>query len=56
LLSGPLEDKVANTLNDLKPLIFGHDFGTTTDLEVAPDEFLYVLTFDGTIYRIVPLL
>jgi hypothetical protein len=24
LLSGPLEDKVANTLNDLKPLIFGH--------------------------------
>jgi glucose/arabinose dehydrogenase len=55
LLSGPLEGKVANSLDDLKPVIFGHGFGTITDIEVGPDGFLYVLTFDGTIYRIVPI-
>jgi glucose/arabinose dehydrogenase len=33
----------------------GHGFGTITDLQVGPDGFLYVLTFDGTIYRIVPI-
>ena len=55
LLSGPLQGKVANNPEDLKPVIFGHGFGTITDLEVGPDGFLYVLTFDGTIYRIVPI-
>jgi glucose/arabinose dehydrogenase len=54
LLSGPLEGKIAYTMNDLKPVIFGHGFGTITDLEVGPDGFPYILTFDGTIYRIVP--
>ncbi len=54
LLSGPLEGKVANNPDDLKPVIFGHGFGTITDLEVGPDGFLYVLTIDGTIYRILP--
>jgi hypothetical protein len=54
LLSGPLEGKIAYSMNDLKPLIFGHGFGTITDLQVGPDGFLYILTFDGTIYRIVP--
>ena len=55
LLSGALQGKVANSPDDLKPVIFGHGFGTITDLEVGPDGFLYVLTFDGTIYRIVPI-
>ena len=54
LLSGPLQGKVANNPEDLKSVIFGHGFGTITDLEVGPDGFLYVLTFDGTIYMIVP--
>jgi aldose sugar dehydrogenase len=54
LLSGPLEGKIANSLGDLRPVIFGHGFGTITDLQVGPDGFLYVLTFDGAIYRIVP--
>ena len=54
LLSGPLQGKVANNQDDLESVIFGHGFGTITDLEVGPDGFLYVLTFDGTIYRIVP--
>jgi aldose sugar dehydrogenase len=55
LLSGSLQGKVANSPDDLKPVIFGHGFGTITDLEVGSDGFLYVLTFDGTIYRIVPI-
>ena len=55
LLSGPLEGKVANSPEDLRSVIFGHGFGTITDLEVGPDGFLYVLTFDGTMYRIVPV-
>ena len=55
LLSGPLEGKVANSPENLKSVIFGHGFGTITDLEVGPDGFLYVLTFDGTMYRIVPV-
>ena len=55
LLSGALQGKVANNQDDLKSVIFGHGFGTITDLEVGPDGFLYVLTFDGTIYRIVPI-
>jgi len=56
LLSGPLEGKVANNLEDLKSVIFGHGFGTITDLEVGPtDGLLYVLTIDGTIFRIGPV-
>ena len=47
LLSGRLEGKVANSPEDLRSVIFGHGFGTITDLEVGPDGFLYVLTFDG---------
>lgn len=55
LLSGPLQGKVANTQEDLRSVIFGHGFGTITDIEVGPDGLLYILTFDGTIYRIVPV-
>jgi hypothetical protein len=55
LLGGSLEGKIANSPEDLRPVIFGHGFGTITDLEVGPDGFLYVLAFEGTIYRIVPV-
>jgi aldose sugar dehydrogenase len=54
LLSGPLADKVGNTLDELQDVIFGHGFGTITDLQVGPDGYLYVLTLAGNIYRIVP--
>lgn len=60
LLNGPLEDKVANDDNELDSAITGTDFGRITDIEVAPDGYLYVLShhsegeneFEGTIYRI----
>jgi aldose sugar dehydrogenase len=54
VLSGSLADKVADNLDELKSVIFGKGFGTITDLQIGPDGYLYVLTIDGTIYRIVP--
>jgi glucose/arabinose dehydrogenase len=54
LLTGPLADKIANTPDELQDNIFGSGFGVITDLQVGPDGFLYVLTYSGTIYRIVP--
>ena len=55
LLSGPLQDKVADTPDELEDggVIFGKGFGVITDMQVGPaDGYLYVLTYDGTIYRI----
>ena len=49
-------EKIANTPEDAKPVIFGTGFdGGITDLQVGPDGYLYVLTFAGSIYRIVPI-
>ncbi|MFL6434640.1 MAG: PQQ-dependent sugar dehydrogenase [Nitrososphaeraceae archaeon] len=56
---GPLADKVANTPNETKGIIFGtgfggptplfikkhKDIGGITDIEVGPDGYLYILTF-----------
>jgi aldose sugar dehydrogenase len=54
-LAGPLADKVANTPEELQDNIFGSGFGVITDIQVGPDDgYLYVLTYSGTIYRIVP--
>src|SRR5207302_9783466 len=54
-LTGALADKVANTQQESQQVVFGQGFGTITDLQVGPDGYLYVLTFGGNIYRIVPL-
>jgi aldose sugar dehydrogenase len=53
-LTGPLADKVANTLEESQQAALGHGFGTITDLQVGPDGYLYVITFAGSLYRIVP--
>jgi aldose sugar dehydrogenase len=54
-LSGPLADKVANTPGEMRDNIFGSGFGVITDIQIGPDDgYLYVLTYGGTIYRIVP--
>ena len=49
-------NKISNTPQDSQPLIFASGFdGGITDLQVGPDDgYLYVLTFAGSIYRIVP--
>lgn len=54
-LAGVLSDKVADSLEENKNIIFGHGFAGITDLTEGPDGNLYVLTYDstnGTIYEI----
>jgi aldose sugar dehydrogenase len=54
---GPLADKIANNIQDLKEAgaVFGQGFGVITDIQVGPDDgYLYILTLGGRIYRIVP--
>ena len=55
VLNGTLSNKIAYTSQDSQPVIFGTGFdGGITDLQVGPDGYLYVLTFAGSIYRIIP--
>jgi aldose sugar dehydrogenase len=51
-----LSNKISNTPQDSQPLIFASGFdGGITDLQVGPEDgYLYVLTFAGSIYRIIP--
>jgi aldose sugar dehydrogenase len=56
-LEGPLADKIANTPEELQDggTVLGQGFGVITDLQVGPDDgYLYILTLNGSIYRIVP--
>jgi aldose sugar dehydrogenase len=55
VLTGELEDKVAEKRDTIDDIIFGERFGGITDLEIGPDGYLYVVSFGkGAIYRIVP--
>jgi aldose sugar dehydrogenase len=50
-----LTDQVADDEEELSEIIFGSGFEDgITDIETGPDGFLYILTFDGNIYRILP--
>ena len=49
-----LRDQVADD-EEVSEIVFGSSFeGGITDVETGPDGFLYVLTFNGSIYRIMP--
>jgi glucose/arabinose dehydrogenase len=52
-LDGALADKVANSNDDRSDIVFGTGFNGITDTEVGPDGYLYILSYGGTIYRIV---
>jgi aldose sugar dehydrogenase len=52
LLEGPLLDRMANTPEEEQGITFGQGFGVITDLKIGPDGYLYILGYDGTIYRI----
>jgi aldose sugar dehydrogenase len=54
VLEGSLADKLADIMMNNEGLIFGQGFGAITDIEVGPDGYLYIVGFNGTIYRIVP--
>jgi aldose sugar dehydrogenase len=50
-----LADNQVDETTENRPLIFGQGFGGITDLQVGPDGYLYVLSYTGALYRIVPL-
>ena len=55
VLTGKLQDKIANSDEELQDIIFAKDFGRVTDIEVGPDGYIYVVSIiRGEIYRIVP--
>lgn len=57
-LNGTLSDKVADTSEELTPLVFVQGFNSgITEIDVGPDGYLYFTTYYGpeaSIYRIVP--
>jgi glucose/arabinose dehydrogenase len=55
MLEDGLEDRVADNVGELGPVIFGTGFRSISDIEVGPDGYLYILLYGpGKIYRIVP--
>ncbi len=52
LLDGPLKDKIANNQDELQEAILGRGFNGITDIEVGPDGYLYVISYDGKLFRI----
>ncbi len=54
-LKEDLTDQVADDEEEISEIIFGGGFdGGITDIETGPDGFLYILTFNGSVYRILP--
>ncbi len=51
-LSESLQDKIANNLNELKSISSVAGFGRITDMEIAPDGYLYILSSDDDETRI----
>ena len=50
-----LEDFVANNSEELNAVILGRGFsGGITDIQTGPDGYLYILTFSGDLYRVIP--
>jgi aldose sugar dehydrogenase len=50
-----LADQVADDDDELAQITLGRGFdGGIADIETGPDGYLYVLTFSGSIYRIIP--
>ena len=58
MLKGELKDKLANSDDELRDVIFARGLSANgiSDLEVDPDGYLYVLSYgrNGAIYKIVP--
>lgn len=49
-----LSDLVVDDASEASDLVFGTGFAGITDIETGPDGYLYILTFGGSIYRIIP--
>jgi aldose sugar dehydrogenase len=53
-LDGPLKDKIADSKDELRNIVFAHGFFGIVDLQIGPDGYLYVVS-DKSIFRIRPL-
>jgi aldose sugar dehydrogenase len=54
-LNGQLADKIPTSWKEPQDIIFGHGFDRSTDIEIGPDGYLYVVSIHlGSIYRIMP--
>jgi glucose/arabinose dehydrogenase len=55
-LPGPLTDRIANDPEEVKMVRLGEGFGSplrgVVDIEVGPDGNLYIISYEGTIFRI----
>lgn len=49
-----LNDNKVDSAVESIPIIFGQGFGGITDIQVGPDGYLYVLSFTGDLYKILP--
>lgn len=54
VLEGAVSDLVADNSDELSASVLGTGFGGITDIETGPDGYLYILSYNGNIYRIVP--
>jgi glucose/arabinose dehydrogenase len=43
---GALKDKLADSADELKEVIFGYGFGGITDIKIGPEGYLYILSLD----------
>ena len=56
VLDNRLNDRIANSDDELSDIVFARRLGVITDIEVGYDGHLYLVSFsEGKIYRIVPL-
>jgi aldose sugar dehydrogenase len=51
-LEGPLTDGVANSTEELSDAIVATGFPSVVDIEVSPDGYLHILSYDGSIFKI----
>ena len=49
-----LADYEVNDPKENQPVVFGQGFGGITDIQVGPDGYLYVLSYTGALFRILP--
>jgi glucose/arabinose dehydrogenase len=49
-----LSDNEVDEPGESQSLVFGRGFGGITDIEVGMDGYLYVLTYSGSLYRVLP--
>ena len=49
-----LVDREVNDPKENQPIVFGQGFGGISDIEVGPDGYLYVLSYTGSLFKILP--